>query len=83
MISGEYFDELEKQVRKMREGDGEARNRNALPWGGIQVIVVGVCVVSNKKGRGEKSRKRKKNQPASHNCTCRYNFVKTQVKFLF
>ena len=40
MVSGEYFNELEKQVRTIRE----YQQRHQRPWGGLQIIVVGVTI---------------------------------------
>lgn len=37
MVGGEYFDELERMAKKLRG--------NNKPWGGIQILVCGVCLI--------------------------------------
>lgn len=42
MVSGEYFEELEKQITEIRCYHNDQKAPRP-PWGGLQVIVVGVC----------------------------------------
>lgn len=47
MISAEFFAGIEKQVREIRGRGKGGKGRGFLPFGGVQLIVCGVCSASS------------------------------------